>query len=73
MHGGPLVRPAVDHVSHFALALARHAITPAIELMLADKDLIDGFLDQQQHLASSEALLRAGEPASEALFWNDDY
>jgi hypothetical protein len=72
MHGGPLVRSAVDHVSQFALALAYHAITPAIELMLVDKDLVDGFLDQQQHLASVEALLRAGKPASEALFWDDD-
>jgi hypothetical protein len=72
MHGGPLVRPSIDHVSQFALALACHAITPALELMLADKDLIDGFLDQQQHLASAWALLRAGKPASEALFWDDD-
>jgi hypothetical protein len=72
MHGGPLVRPAVDHVSQFALALAYHAITPAIELMLADKDLVDGFLDQQQHLVSAEALLREGKSAGEALFWNDE-
>jgi hypothetical protein len=72
MHGGPYVRPAVDHVSQFALALAYHAVTPAVEMMLADKDLVDGFLDDRQHLASAEALLRAGTPPAQALFWNDD-
>ena len=70
MHGGPIVMPIVDHVSPFSLALATHAIGMAVELLLDDRDLTDGFLDRQNKLRRCFTLLREGGAPSEALFWD---
>jgi hypothetical protein len=69
MHGGPLVTSIVDEVAHFAVTLAYFALDPAVNFLLADEDVTDGFLDRQGlHLRCLDQL-RAGTPASEALFW----
>lgn len=68
MHGGPIVMPIVDHVSPFSLALATHAIGMAVELLLDDRDLVDGFVDRQNNLRRCFALLGEGVAPTEALF-----
>jgi hypothetical protein len=73
MHGGPIVMPIVDHVSPFSLALATHAIGMAVELLLDDRDLVDGFVDRQNNLRRCFALLGEGVAPTEALFWDGSH
>jgi hypothetical protein len=47
MHGGPLVTSIVNEVAHFAVTLAYFALDPAVNFLLADEDVTDGFLDRQ--------------------------
>jgi hypothetical protein len=68
MHGGPLVVNTVDHVSKFAMSLAYLAIGPAVNMLLNERDLVDGFLDNQAELRRCFARLRKGAPFSEAFF-----
>ena len=68
MHGGPIVTGTVEDVGRFAVTLAYSALGEAIEMLLDSQDLIDGFLDRQQHLLSCFEQLRSGTPPSEALF-----
>jgi hypothetical protein len=69
MHGGPLVRATVDDAARFAETLAYFAIGPAVDLLLNEKDIVDGFLDRQHNYTRCFAELRRGTPPSEALFW----
>ena len=69
MHGGPLVRSTVDDAARFAETLAYFAIDPAVDLLLNEQNVIDGFLHRQQHCTRCFAELRRGTPASEARFW----
>jgi hypothetical protein len=71
MHGGPPVTSNIDEVAGFSTTLASFAIGTAVQLLLDDKDVIDGFLDQQQNCLRCFSQLRSGTPASEALFWSD--
>jgi hypothetical protein len=70
MHGGPLVPSIVDDDAHFSTTLAYLALSPAVFFLLADDDVTDGFLDRQQRHLTCFDRLRAGDPASEALFWD---
>ena len=70
VHGGPLAPATVEHISNFSLGLAHLAVRPAIDLLLADRDLVDGFLDRQAAQRKCFAQLRNGVPASDALFWD---
>ena len=63
VHGGPLATDTVEHVSDFSLTLAHLAAGPAIDLLLADRDLVEGFLDHRPRTAgaswtSAQASLR---------------
>jgi hypothetical protein len=69
MHGGPLVASNIDEVAGFSTTLAYIALGTAVSLLLDDKDIIDGFLNRQQNHLRCFSQLRAGNPASEALFW----
>ncbi len=69
MHGGPLVTSSIDDVAHFSTNLAYLALGMAVNLLLNDEDMIDGFLDQQQNHLRCLSQLRKGVPASDALFW----
>jgi hypothetical protein len=68
MHGGPISVGTVNHVSEFSMSLAYLAIGPAVNLLLKDRDLIDGFLDNRAELTRCFARLREGIPISKALF-----
>jgi len=69
MHGGPPVTGNIDEVAGFSTTLAYMALGSAVQLLLDDKDVIDGFLDEQQSCLRCFSQLRSGVPASEALFW----
>jgi hypothetical protein len=69
MHGGPLTSATVDDVARFAETLAFHALTPAIEMLLAGEDVTDGFLDRRERYRVCVSGLHSGVPVSEALFW----
>lgn len=69
MHGGPPVTGNIDEVAGFSTTLAYMALGSAVHLLLDDKDVIDGFLDEQQNCLRCFSRLRSGVPASEALFW----
>lgn len=71
MHGGPIATRTVNHVSDFAVTLAYHALGPAIDILLEDRDLIDGFLNLQESHHRCFARLASGTSPSEALFWDD--
>jgi hypothetical protein len=58
----------VNHVSEFSMSLAYLAIGPAVNLLLKDRDLVDGFLDNGADIARCFARLRQGLPMTEALF-----
>ena len=68
MHGGPITTDTVNHVSEFSMQLAYLAIGPAVNLLLKDRDLVDGFLDNRDQLTRCYARLREGVPVSDALF-----
>lgn len=70
MHGGPIVLPVVMHVAPYAMALASHAIFPALDCLMEDQDLVDGFVAKQAELRRCFASLRAGEPIEIALFFD---
>lgn len=70
MHGGPIVRETVDHASQFAEMLAHTALGAAIDMLLKDEDVTDGFLDRQQQQGACLADLRRGVLPQEALFWS---
>jgi hypothetical protein len=69
MHGGPLVTSSIDDVAHFSTNLAYMALGVAVNLLLNDEDVTDGFLDQQQNHLRCFSQLREGVPARDALFW----
>jgi hypothetical protein len=52
----------------FAMSLAYHAIGPAVDLLLEDRDLVDGFVDKSAEITRCFARLREGVPMSEARF-----
>jgi hypothetical protein len=68
MHGGPITVDTVNHVSEFSMSLAYLAIGPAVNLLLEDRDLVDGFLDNSAEITRCFARLLEGVPMSEALF-----
>jgi hypothetical protein len=68
MHGGPITVDTVNHVSEFSMSLAYLAIGPAVNLLLEDRDLVDGFVDNNAEITRCFARLREGIPMSEALF-----
>lgn len=68
MHGGPIVTGTVDNVSQFAVALAHYTLGRAVDLLLDGRDVVDGFLDEQQQQHRCIAQLREGRPPSEVLF-----
>lgn len=72
VHGGPLPARTVDAIADFAESLAVNALGASIEGRLADRDLIDHFLERRAALENVERRLRNGEPLSQALFWGND-
>lgn len=70
MHGGPLVPGTVENVVRFAVALAHQSLGAALEMLLADDDLVEGFITRERRYRECFSSLRAGEPATEALFWS---
>ena len=53
------------------MGLSNHALTPAVDFMLDDRDLMDAFLDQRDSALRVASELRAGAPAAQALFYDD--
>jgi hypothetical protein len=50
------------------MSLAYHAIGPAVDLLLEDRDLVDGLVDKSAEITRCFARLREGVPMSEARF-----
>jgi hypothetical protein len=71
-HGGPLLEPTVEAVVDFVDDIAAVALHVALQGCADGVDLIDHFLARKANLDRSRERLRAGEPASEALFWADE-
>lgn len=72
VHGGPLPTRTVTAIVGFAEALAVNALGVSIEGRLADRNLIDHFLERRAELSNVTRRLRNGEPLHQALFWTRD-
>jgi hypothetical protein len=68
MHGGPLARRTVDDSATFAEVLARHALSPAVDFLLACDDLIDAFASRAESAEQSLRALREGVHPRYAMF-----
>jgi hypothetical protein len=71
VHGGPFTPRAVAYSSDIAMGLTNHALTPAVDFMLDGRDTMDAFLDQRDSAVKAATELRAGTPATGALFSED--
>lgn len=68
MHGGPFTPRTVEYASGMAMGLSSHALMPAVDFMLDDKDPVDAFLARRDSTLKTAADLRRGVRAVEAMF-----
>jgi hypothetical protein len=71
VHGGPVADEAAASVLSFVESAATDALHMAIKGLLSDRDLIDHALDLREQHRRVIVRLKDGEPASDALFWEE--